>query len=112
MGIIEGDFWNLFEKNGRLRTSTHGPPKSKPSPSTIDTSQSQSPDSELWTQERVQATWKEEVNRAAREKIEENRKAEEDLERELWNQNVIKDMERLKEKGIKMRLPPQSQSKL
>merc|ERR1712079_704245 len=77
--------------------------------------QSQSPDSELWTPERVQATWKEEVDRAARKKVEENRKAEEDLERELWNQNVIKDMERLKEKGIKMnwrlRLPPQSQSK-
>jgi len=82
--------------------AAHGPPKSKPSPSTIDTCQSQSPDSELWTPERVQATWKEEVDRAARKKIEENRKAEEDLERELWNQNVIKDMERLKEKGIKM----------
>ena len=93
--------------------AAHGPPKSKPSSSTIDTCQS--PDSELWTPERVQATWKEEVDRAARKKVEENRKAEEDLERELWNQNVIKDMERLKEKGIKMnwrlRLPPQSQSK-
>ena len=73
--------------------AAHGPPKSKPSPSTIDTCQTLS-DSELWTPERVQATWKEEVDRAARKKVEENRKAEEDLERELWNQNVIKDMER------------------